>query len=301
MTELLYNEIKGEDIMTNNDELLLKMRWVGYSTHQIHHLLSLYPDYFNLSYKDQKDTLRIWDEIYNHNKLIDKFMDIDLNKILTFLKDNDVRYVTFLNPNYPKLLKEIYDFPLLIFYRGNVKLLNSTNTLGVVGSRTATNYSARALQYLFPHFKRIPLTIISGLAKGADSLAHHFALKYQLPTIAVLGYGHMIHYPKETLKLRNIIEEKGLVISEYPPFVNIARYHFPQRNRLISGLSKGVLITEAGIKSGSQITIDCAVEQNRNVYVLPGSMFNPLTKGNILRAQEGAMIVSEAQDILNDF
>lgn len=157
------------------------------------------------------------------------------------------------------------------------------------------------MQYLFPKFKQIPLTIISGLAKGADSIAHHFAIEYQLPTIAVLGFGHMMHYPRETQKLRNIIEEKGLVISEYPPLTSVRRYHFPQRNRLISGLSKGVLITEASVRSGSQITIDCALEQNRNIYVLPGSIFNPLTKGNLKRAQEGAMIVTSADDILCDY
>nr|WP_236580698.1 DNA-processing protein DprA [Staphylococcus haemolyticus] len=94
---------------------------------------------------------------------------------------------------------------------------------------------------------------------------------------------------------------KGLVISEYPPFTSVRRYHFPQRNRLISGLSQGVLITEASVRSGSQITIDCALDQNRNIYVLPGSIFNPLTKGNLKRAQEGAMIVTSADDILCDY
>ena len=161
--------------------------------------------------------------------------------------------------------------------------------------------TVKAMQYLFPKFKQIPLTIISGLAKGADSIAHHFAIEYQLPTIAVLGFGHMMHYPRETQKLRNIIEVKGLVISEYPPFTSVRRYHFPQRNRLISGLSQGVLITEASVRSGSQITIDCALDQNRNIYVLPGSIFNPLTKGNLKRAQEGAMIVTSGDDILCDY
>ena len=178
-------------------------------------------------------------------------------------------------------------------------IINIPNTLGVVGSRNATEYSAKAMQYLFPKFKQIPLTIISGLAKGADSIAHHFAI-VSVPTIAVLGFGHMMHY-LETQKLRNIIEVKGLVISEYPPFTSVRRYHFPQRNRLISGLSQGVLITEASVRSGSQITIDCALDQNRNIYVLPGSIFNPLTKGNLKRAQEGAMIVTSADDILCDY
>lgn len=287
--------------MSDNEIVLLKLRWAGYSTQQIHHLLNLYPDYLSFSFRDQVDTLRTWEKLYSKKELVDRFIKININEITEQLSCHHVSFISSFNASYSPLLKQIYDYPLIIFYKGNVNLLSSTNTLGVVGSRVATLYSSHAMQYLFSNFTHIPLTIVSGLAKGADSLAHHYALKFNLPTIAVLGHGHLKHYPKETEKLRYIIEEKGLVISEYPPFINIARYHFPQRNRLISGLSKGVLITEAGIKSGSQITIDCAIEQNRNVYVLPGSMFNPLTKGNLLRAQEGAMIVSEAQDILNDY
>ncbi|MCH4476455.1 DNA-processing protein DprA [Staphylococcus haemolyticus] len=287
--------------MTNNNILLLKLIWLGYTTQHIHHLLKLNPDFFKFSYTDQIDTIRNWDRMFHNDDFIDKFNNLNEKDILSFLQNHKVSFTTPFNTNYPRLLKEIYDYPFVLFYQGDTLLLTFSNTLGVVGSRNATEYSAKAMQYLFPKFKQIPLTIISGLAKGADSIAHHFAIEYQLPTIAVLGFGHMMHYPRETQKLRNIIEEKGLVISEYPPLTSVRRYHFPQRNRLISGLSKGVLITEASVRSGSQITIDCALEQNRNIYVLPGSIFNPLTKGNLKRAQEGAMIVTSADDILCDY
>lgn len=287
--------------MTNNNILLLKLIWLGYTTQHIHHLLKLNPDFFKFSYTDQIDTIRNWDRMFHNDDFIDKFNNLNEKDILSFLQNHKVSFTTPFNTNYPRLLKEIYDYPFVLFYQGDPLLLTFSNTLGVVGSRNATEYSAKAMQYLFPKFKQIPLTIISGLAKGADSIAHHFAIEYQLPTIAVLGFGHMMHYPRETQKLRNIIEEKGLVISEYPPLTSVRRYHFPQRNRLISGLSQGVLITEASVRSGSQITIDCALEQNRNIYVLPGSIFNPLTKGNLKRAQEGAMIVTSADDILCDY
>lgn len=287
--------------MTNNNILLLKLIWLGYTTQHIHHLLKLNPDFFKFSYTDQIDTIRNWDRMFHNDDFIDKFNNLNEKDILSLLQNHKVSFTTPFNTNYPRLLKEIYDYPFVLFYQGDPLLLTFSNTLGVVGSRNATEYSAKAMQYLFPKFKQIPLTIISGLAKGADSIAHHFAIEYQLPTIAVLGFGHMMHYPRETQKLRNIIEEKGLVISEYPPFTSVRRYHFPQRNRLISGLSQGVLITEASVRSGSQITIDCALEQNRNIYVLPGSIFNPLTKGNLKRAQEGAMIVTSADDILCDY
>ena len=287
--------------MTNNNILLLKLIWLGYTTQHIHHLLKLNPDFFKFSYTDQIDTIRNWDRMFHNDDFIDKFNNLNEKDILSLLQNHKVSFTTPFNTNYPRLLKEIYDYPFVLFYQGDPRLLTSSNTLGVVGSRNATEYSAKAMQYLFPKFKQIPLTIISGLAKGADSIAHHFAIEYQLPTIAVLGFGHMMHYPRETQKLRNIIEEKGLVISEYPPLTSVRRYHFPQRNRLISGLSKGVLITEASVRSGSQITIDCALDQNRNIYLLPGSIFNPLTKGNLKRAQEGAMIVTSADDILCDY
>lgn len=287
--------------MTNNNILLLKLIWLGYTTQHIHHLLKLNPDFFKFSYTDQIDTIRNWDRMFHNDDFIDKFNNLNEKDILSFLQNHKVSFTTPFNTNYPRLLKEIYDYPFVLFYQGDPLLLTFSNTLGVVGSRNATEYSAKAMQYLFPKFKQIPLTIISGLAKGADSIAHHFAIEYQLPTIAVLGFGHMMHYPRETQKLRNIIEEKGLVISEYPPLTSVRRYHFPQRNRLISGLSQGVLITEASVRSGSQITIDCALDQNRNIYVLPGSIFNPLTKGNLKRAQEGAMIVTSADDILCDY
>ena len=287
--------------MTNNNILLLKLIWLGYTTQHIHHLLKLNPEFFKFSYTDQIDSIKNWDKLFHKGDFIDRYNHLNDKEILSFLNQHKISFVTPFNANYPRLLKEIYDYPFVLFYQGDPQLLTSPNTLGVVGSRNATEYSAKAMQYLFPKFKQIPLTIISGLAKGADSIAHHFAIEYQLPTIAVLGFGHMMHYPRETQKLRNIIEVKGLVISEYPPFTSVRRYHFPQRNRLISGLSQGVLITEASVRSGSQITIDCALEQNRNIYVLPGSIFNPLTKGNLKRAQEGAMIVTSADDILCDY
>ena len=186
-------------------------------------------------------------------------------------------------------------------YKGNKQLFNYPHTLAVIGSRKSTSYTTQALEYLFPSFKQLKMTIISGLAYGADSVAHQVALKNQLPTIGVLGFGHSYHYPKSTFKTRESVEREGLVISEYPPHSPISRYKFPERNRLISGLARGLLITEAEEISGSQITVDCALEQNRNVYVLPGSMFNPMTKSNLLRLQEGAQVVLDESSILSDY
>ena len=122
-----------------------------------------------------------------------------------------------------------------------------------------------------------------------------------MPTIGVLAFGHHHHYPKETKAVRSIIERKGLTISEYIPSDPPKKYKFPERNRIISGLAQGVMITESRERSGAQITVDLALEQNRNVYVLPGSLFQSLTRGNLKRAQEGAKIVLCAQDIIEDY
>src|SRR5699024_776065 len=131
--------------------------------------------------------------------------------------------------------------------------------------------------------------------------AHQHALDNQMSAIAVLGFGHLNHYPKSTQNIRNQLERTGLVISEYLPYQKPLKHHFPERNRLISGLSKGVLITESKIKSGTYITTNCALEQNREVYVLLGLMFNDMTMCNLISAQEGAKIVISAKYIIDDF
>ncbi|WP_151506371.1 DNA-processing protein DprA, partial [Staphylococcus aureus] len=232
---------------------------------------------------------------------VNRYKEISVDEIETTIQKTQLNYITCFDHNYPYLLKETYNYPIILFYKGNINLLSYPHTLAVVGSRLSGDYTLKALNHLFVSFQQMSFCVVSGLAQGADAMAHQIALKYNLPTIAVLAFGHQTHYPKSTSALRNKIEEKGLVISEYPPHTPIAKYRFPERNRIISGLSKGVLITEAKEQSGSHITIDFALEQNRNVYVLPGSMFNPMTKGNLLRIQEGAKVVLNANDIFEDY
>lgn len=282
----------------------LKLYWANFTTSQIHHLIKQYPEMITSNEVDKIDIVEEWVKRQTSTSVKHKlkmFQSLDTEMLLNDMEKNNLKFLTYFDTNYPQLLKEIYDFPFVIFYKGNVELLNFPHTLAVIGSRKSTSYTLHALKYLFPTFKQSQMTIISGLAFGADSIAHQVALNNELPTIGVLGFGHAFHYPKSTLKLRKIIESKGIVISEYPPHSTIARYKFPERNRLISGLAHGVLITEAEEKSGSQITVDCALEQNRNVYVLPGSMFNPMTKGNLLRLDEGAQVVLDETSILSDY
>ncbi|QLK86955.1 DNA-protecting protein DprA [Staphylococcus sp. 17KM0847] len=217
------------------------------------------------------------------------------------LKSERIQTLSLNDPLYPRRLKAIYDPPLILFCKGHLHYLNHPHILAIVGSRKHTQYTVKALDYLLPEFARAGLLIVSGLAHGADAYAHQYAIEYGCPTIGVLGFGHLYHYPKTTQILRNSVERYGVTVSEYPPHCPPARFQFPERNRIISGLSQGVLITEAKEKSGALITVDQALEQNRNVYVLPGDMFNPYTKGNLLRIQEGAEVVLSSRDILKDY
>lgn len=284
--------------------ILLKLYWANFNTTQIHQFIKDYPEVISESPPTQKEMIEDWTIRQTTSTLKKKFnlfKSLDTEVLLQEMSKKNLKFLTYFDKNYPQLLKEIYDFPYIIFYKGNKQLFNYPHTLAVIGSRKSTSYTTQALEYLFPSFKQLKMTIISGLAYGADSVAHQVALKNQLPTIGVLGFGHSYHYPKSTFKTRESVEREGLVISEYPPHSPISRYKFPERNRLISGLARGLLITEAEEISGSQITVDCALEQNRNVYVLPGSMFNPMTKSNLLRLQEGAQVVLDESSILSDY
>lgn len=285
-------------------QLLLLLLYAGFSTQQIQ---SCYPKLCaltgNLPQRIQafKSMLSNMPPSHIQQKLIRLDM-LNIHTIEATLHEHQIVPIMIDEPLYPPLLKEIYDPPLILFCKGRLELLqHSTNSLGIVGARQHTAYTPQALETLFNTFQHFPLTIISGLAHGTDALAHHYAIRHDLSTIGVLGFGHFHHYPKNTQALRQRMEQHHLTLSEYPPYTPIAKFRFPERNRIISGLSKGILITEAKEKSGALITLDQALEQNRNVYVLPGDMFNVHTKGNMLRVKEGAEIVLCAQDILKDY
>ena len=223
---------------------------------------------------------------------------LDRTKILADLEQKNIGYITHEHSLYPLLLKEIYDFPYILYYRGNAKLLKG-NILGVVGSRKATDYTKKALELLLPALKNI--AIISGLAYGADEAAHRIAIGNNMKTIGVLAFGHDTHYPKTTADIRAEMEKNNLTISEYPPGTPIQKWQFVARNRIIAGCARGVLVTEAEEKSGSLITLEMALDDNRNVYCLPGNITSALSKGTNLRIKEGASAVTDAQDIQCDF
>lgn len=209
-------------------------------------------------------------------------------------------YLSILDVDYPLALAEIYQPPLILFYAGRRDLL-ANQKLAIVGARECTTYSHVCLRRIIPQLVAADITTVSGLAAGVDQLVHQETLLAQGTTISVIGTGLDVYYPPQNELLQQIIGQKGLLLSEYPPTTPPRRFHFPQRNRIIAGLSAGVLVTEARRRSGSLITANLGLQENRNIYALPGSLLSPLSEGTNQLLQAGASPVLCADDILQDF
>ena len=199
---------------------------------------------------------------------------------------------------YPELLREIHRAPPLLFVKGNVNLL-SMPQIAIVGTRHPTHGGQENTQQFSRFLAKQGFTITSGLALGVDSIAHQSALAVEGSTIAVMATGIDSVYPRQHAQLaQDILQNHGLLVTEFPLGTAPQRSHFPQRNRLISGLSVGTLVIEAAIKSGSLITARFAAEQNREVFSIPGSIHNPQSKGCHALIKQGAQLVESADDIV---
>ncbi len=209
-----------------------------------------------------------------------------------------VKVIPYTASAYPQRLKEIYDYPPVLYVRG--ELLPDECCLAVVGTRRATVYGRQVTEEIVTDLARNGVTIVSGLARGIDSIAHRAALQAQGRTIAVFACGLDIVYPAENVKLAREIIEHGALISEYPLGTKPKADNFPRRNRIMSGLSLGVLVIEAGESSGALITANHALEQNREVFAIPGSILSPNSRGTNRLIQEGAKLVMSCSDILEE-
>ena len=223
-----------------------------------------------------------------------------INDIINNSNNCDSEIITFDDPLYPYLLKKIYDPPLVIFIQGNKQLLNKSQ-LAIVGSRSAS-VSGRETAFEFAQqLAEMGLVISSGLALGIDAVAHKGALTSNASTIAVVATGLDKVYPARHRALaQQIISSRGAIISEFLPGTLPKAGHFPKRNRIISGLSIGVLVVEATLKSGSLITARCALEQNRDVFAIPSTINNPQGKGCHWLIKQGAKLVEEVADIIEE-
>ena len=216
------------------------------------------------------------------------------------LRRLEIEALTWNDPRYPPRLKQTFDRPPVLYVRGTLEERDEW-AVGVVGTRRATVYGRQAAETISDELARHQVTIISGLARGIDSIAHQAALRAGGRTIAVLPCPVDRVYPAQNTNLAQSIREHGALVSEYPPGMPIHREFFFRRNRIVAGMSLGVLVVEAGERSGSLLTANNALEENREVFAVPGSIFSPYSKGtNELIQQSGAKLVREARDILTE-
>jgi DNA processing protein len=206
--------------------------------------------------------------------------------------------ITQNDPSYPALLKEIHDPPMVLYVWG---ALRDSHAIGIVGTRKPSHYAAECAKKLAYQLAYSGVTIASGLARGIDTAAHQAALAARGRTIAVLGSGLDLLYPPENRELAEKIATSGAVITEFPMKTAADRQTFPMRNRIISGLSAGLLVVEAGAVSGALISATQAAEQGRSIYAVPGRIDHPGAIGSNRLIQQGAKLVTSAQDILDDF
>ena len=215
----------------------------------------------------------------------------------------DIGIVTFFDDDYPNMLRDIYNPPLALFYRGDISFLNSMPAFAVVGAREIMVYPQRVTERICGELTESGMCIISGFAVGTDTAAHTATIRAGGKTAAILGCGVDVDYPKGTLPFRTeIVENGGAVISEYPPGTKPSSPHFPVRNRIISGLSLGVLVTQASGKSGALNTAATALSQGRDVFCLPpADIYDEAFAGNITLLREGAVPVFGYKDILYEY
>ncbi|MDD4876943.1 MAG: DNA-processing protein DprA [Dehalococcoidales bacterium] len=224
---------------------------------------------------------------------------ISLDAEMEKLDHYGVRAMTYLDNDYPTRLKQIYDYPPVLYIRGSL-LPEDEWCLAVVGSRRATIYGKQVAEEMATDLAQSKITVVSVLARGIDAIAHNSALEAGGRTIAIFASGLDIVYPGENSKLARRIMEQGALISEYPLGTKPRAENFPRRNRIMSGLSLGVIVIEAAESSGALITANMALEQNREVFAIPGSILSPASSGTNRLIQEGAKLVRNYRDILEE-
>lgn len=289
-------------------------------------LLELYQNPEKI-YKLSKDELLKIEGIGEETtkNIIDSKNEKLLDYHIKYMKENNIDIIHIYEENYPQVLKEIYDPPISLYIKGNKEILNNKN-IGIVGCRECTDYGKKAAKYFAYNLAKENINIVSGLAKGVDSFAHLGCLstykenkncgrmydrcgenKYNCgkqnnncgTTIAVVGNGLDIVYPKENIELANeIIKSGGAIISEYPCGTKPDKINFPARNRIISGISSGIIVVEAKEKSGTLITVDFALEQGRDVFVVPGNINSINSVGTNDLIKQGAKLVTTYRDIM---
>ncbi len=226
--------------------------------------------------------------------------NIDPESYAAKILSSEIKVLTIFDDDYPELLKKIYDPPVIIYYKGDIKVL-SKKGVAIVGTRKITGYGRVVTEAFTKDLAKAGLVIVSGLARGVDTVAHQGAILANGKTAAVLGGGLNNIFPPENSSLaKKIADGYGIVLSEFPPDCPSLPGNFPSRNRIIAGLSLAVLVTEAALDSGSLITARIALEEGRDIYAVPGPITSNLSQGPTALIKEGAILVDKSEDILKN-
>lgn len=231
---------------------------------------------------------------------VEKRNKVNPDNILDEVVRKNISFLTFDDENYPYMLKNIADPPMVLYVKGDLNLCSLNRTLAVVGSRKASTHAKDVLAKILSELANTDICVVSGLASGIDTAAHQGALANNLKTIGVIASGFDFVYPAANRELYKKIEDGcGAIVSEYFPTFQPLQFRFPQRNRIVSGLSYGTLVAEAAMKSGALITANLCLDQGRELMCIPGLISNPNTEGIYKLLKQGAAMVTCAADILN--
>lgn len=281
-------------------EVLIWLNSLGIGNSNIDKVLYYFNDLLDLWNAENKE-IRLMNGVTNKvkEKIINNRKNEYLKRLFLNIKKMNIKILTIYDENYPKRLRNIDYNPKVIYLKG--KIVEEDNlAIALVGSRKATNYGKWACEKFTKELTNLGITIISGLANGIDTVAHKTALNNGGRTIGVLGNGIDVVYPKQNLSLYREMEKSGAIISEFPLKTPPFAYNFPQRNRIISGMSMGVIVIEAQEKSGSLITASHASEQGKDVFALPGNINSIFSAGTNKLIRDGARPLLELDDILEE-
>ena len=253
---------------------------------------------FNAELKDLKEIEGL--SVKKAENFIEKKKDINPDKALEEVLKRNVKFITFDSSEYPYMLSQISNPPMTIFYKGDLSTCNLDRTVAFVGSRRASLNGKDGVKRVISDLRNTDVCIVSGLASGIDAISHESAINNNLMTIGVIASGFDYTYPESNKYLyKKIEQEAGAVISEYYPTFQPLKFRFPQRNRIVTGLSFGTVVGEAALKSGALISANLTLEQGRELMCIPGAINNVNTEGIYKLIKDGASIVTSGDDILN--
>ncbi|OGE80155.1 MAG: DNA protecting protein DprA [Candidatus Doudnabacteria bacterium RIFCSPHIGHO2_01_FULL_43_23] len=270
---------------------------------RFHKLLNYFPNMETAWQAQAQDLVKAGIESNISDLIVTKRSQIDPDAEMQKLLKEDVKILIFGEENYPKLLAEIYNPPMVLYGRGNLEVLKHEYIIAVVGTRKISNYGKQVTPIIVGDLAKAGVAIVSGLALGVDSIAHRATIEANGKTIAVLGSGiddNSIYPASNRTIAKSIIDSGGAIISELPIYSLPLKIHFPYRNRIISGLALGTVVIEADVTSGALITAKAALEHNRQVFAVPGSVFNKVSQGPNNLLKMGAKPVTSAADILDE-